>query len=109
MNAEGSWAYTVKCPIERDGVPIAELYTEYTFDAIDQSLPQGFYGQRAVLYLMDAATERFVLKPEGMGERDAGHVNLEDFYRANNITDPVILSMVADGVANRENVMFAIR
>lgn len=26
---------------ERDGVPIAELYTEYTFDAIDQSLPQG--------------------------------------------------------------------
>ena len=107
VNAEGSWAYTVKCPIERDGVPIAELYTEYTFDAIDQSLPQGFYGQRAVLYLMDAATERFVLKPEGMGERDAGHVNLEDFYRANNITDPVILSMVADGVANRENVMFA--
>ena len=76
----------MKCPIERDGVPIAELYTEYTFDAIDQSLPQGFYGQRAVLYLMDAATERFVLKPEGMGEaRDAGHVNLEDFYRANNI------------------------
>ena len=67
----------------------------------------GFYGQRAVLYLMDAATERFVLQPEGMGERDAGHVNLEDFYRANNITDPVILSMVADGVANRENVMFA--
>lgn len=41
VNAEGSWAYTVKCPIERDGVPIAELYTEYTFDAIDQSLPQG--------------------------------------------------------------------
>ena len=107
VNAEGSWAYTVKCPIERDGVPIAELYTEYTFDAIDQSLPQGFYGQRAVLYLMDAATERFVLKPEGMGERDAGHVNLEDFYRANNITDPAILSMVADGVENRENVMFA--
>ena len=29
-----------KCPIERDGVPIAgTLYTEYTFDAIDQSLP----------------------------------------------------------------------
>lgn len=107
VNAEGSWAYTVKCPIERDGVPIAELYTEYTFDAIDQSLPQGFYGQRAVLYLMDAATERFVLKPEGMGERDAGHVNLEDFYRANNITDPAILSMVADGVENRENIMFA--
>ena len=107
VNAEGSWAYTVKCPIERDGVPIAELYTEYTFDAIDQSLPQGFYGQRAVLYLMDAATERFVLKPEGMGERDAGHVNLEDFYRANNITDPAILAMVEDGIANRENIMFA--
>ena len=65
------------------------------------------YKRQAVLYLMDAATERFVLKPEGMGERDAGHVNLEDFYRANNITDPAILAMVEDGIANRENIMFA--
>ena len=79
VNAEGSWAYTVKCPIERDGVPIAELYTEYTFDAIDQSLPQGFYGQRAVLILMDAATERFVLKPEGMGEQRRGARELGGF------------------------------
>ncbi|MFR3092728.1 MAG: hypothetical protein ACLTMP_14190, partial [Eggerthella lenta] len=90
----------------RTGRPHRRLYTG-TPRAIDQSLPQGFYGQRAVLYLMDAATERFVLKPEGMGERDAGHVNLEDFYRANNITDPAILAMVEDGIANRENIMFA--
>ena len=51
----------------------ATLYAEYTYEAIDQSLPVGFYDKQAVLYLMDAATERFVLQPEGMGERDAGH------------------------------------
>ena len=34
-------------------------------------------------------------------------MNLEDFYRANNITDPAILAMVEDGIANRENIMFA--
>ncbi len=42
VNAEGSWAYTIACPIAREGVPIATLYAEYTFDAIDQSLPVGF-------------------------------------------------------------------
>ncbi|MEC4175542.1 ATP-binding protein [Adlercreutzia sp. R7] len=107
VNDRGTWAYTVACPITRDGASVGTLYSEYVYDAIDQSLPQGFYDQQAVLYLMDAATERFVLKPEGMGERDAGHLNLEDFYRANNVVDEATLALVNDGIASKESVLFA--
>lgn len=107
VNTMGTWAYTMACPVMRDDEQIATLYMEYAFDAIDDALPYGFYGDRAVLYLMDTSNERFVLKPEGMGERDAGHLNLDDFYHANNISDPRILDMVAQSIAERRNVMFA--
>ena len=107
VNSMGTWAYTMACPVERNGHSIATLYMEYSFDTIDEALPHSFYGDQAVLYLMDVANERFVLKPEGMGERDAGHINLEDFYRANAITNPDILAMIASGVSERRNVMFA--
>lgn len=107
VNAMGTWAYTMACPVERNGSPIATLYMEYTFDTIGEALPQSFYGNQAVLYLMDKANERFVLKPEGMGEREAGHINLEDFYRANAIGNPQILEMVTTGLDERRNVMFA--
>ncbi len=30
-----------------------------------------------------------VLRPKGMGERSAGHLNLEDFFCANDITEPL--------------------
>ena len=85
VNYMGTWAYTIKCPVEKDGREIASLYIEYVYDALDRSLPDGFYNGRAMLYIMDTQSERMVLKPKGMGERDAGHLNLEDFYRANNI------------------------
>lgn len=107
VNTMGTWAYTVACPVERSSQTLGTLYMEYTFDTIDEALPRSFYGNRAVLYLMDITNERFVLKPEGMGERDAGHVNLEDFYRANKINDANTLEMVATGIDERRNVMFA--
>ena len=44
-----------------------------------------------MLYIMDAESEKLVLKPKGMGERSAGHMNLKDFYYANKIhTSPVL-------------------
>ena len=73
--------------MERDGQEIGTLYAEYVYDNIDRSLPDGFYNNQASLYIMDAQSQRFVLKPKGMGERSAGHLNLTDFYRANNIQD----------------------
>lgn len=81
LNDMGTWAYTMKCPVEKEGKQIATLYVEYIYDSFDEALPKGFYNGSAMLYIMDAKSERLVLKPKGMGERNAGHLNLEDFYR----------------------------
>lgn len=106
VNYMGTWAYTMKCPVERDGKKIASLYIEYVYDSLDQSLPDGFYNKRAMLYIMDAHSERLVLKPKGMGERSAGHLNLDDFFRANDIRDEALLQDVTQSVRNGKNIMF---
>ena len=107
LNYMGTWSYTIKCPVERDGQKIGTLYAEYIYDAIDKSLPtEGFYNKQASLYIMDAESERFVLKPKGMGQRSAGHLNLADFYRANNILDAGIRSEVSKCLENGDNILF---
>ena len=106
MNYMGTWAYTMKCPVVRDGKKIASLYVEYVYDSLDNSLPNGFYNKRAMLYIMDAESERMVLKPKGMGERSAGHLNLEDFFRANDILDVELREEVSESIKNGKNIMF---
>lgn len=106
INYMGTWAYSMKCPVMKDGQEIGTLYVEYTYDSLDKSLPEGFYDQKAMLYIMDAKTERFVLKPKGMGERSAGHLNLEDFYRANDILEEDLRVEVENCVQNGKNIMF---
>ena len=106
MNYMGTWAYSIKCPVVKDGQEIGTLYVEYTYDSLDKSLPEGFYDKQAMLYIMDAKTERFVLKPKGMGERSAGHLNLEDFYRANDILEEELRTEVENCVQNGKNIMF---
>ncbi len=106
LNYMGTWSYTIKCPVERDGETIGTLYAEYVYDAIDQSLPNGFYNQQATLYIMDAESQRFVLKPKGMGQRSAGHLNLTDFYRANSIQDTTIRSEVDECLRTGKNALF---
>ncbi len=106
LNYMGTWSYTIKCPIERDGQVIGTLYAEYVYDAIDQYLPNGFYNKQASLYIMDAESQRFVLKPKGMGQRSAGHLNLADFYRANNIQDPEIQAEVESCLSTGQNALF---
>ena len=106
VNYMGTWAYTMKCPVVSDGEETATLYVEYVYDYLDSSLPAGFYNQKAMLYLMDAETERLVLKPKGMGERDAGHLNLQDFYRANDIQDESLLAEVEACLREGRNIMF---
>ena len=87
VNDMGTWAYTIKCPVTKNGKEIAVLYIEYNYDSFDEALPNRFYNSNATLYLMDGESERFVLKPTGVGERVAGHMNLTDFYRANRILE----------------------
>ena len=106
LNYMGTWAYSMKCPVVKDGEEIAALYVEYVYDSLDKSLPSGFYNKKALLYIMDAETERLVLKPKGMGERDAGHLNLKDFYRANDIQDEGLLAEVSACLSEGSNIMF---
>ena len=106
LNYMGTWSYTIKCPVERDGREIGTLYAEYIYDAIDRSLPDGFYNKQASLYIMDAESQRFVLKPKGMGRRSAGHLNLTDFYRANDIQDPGIRAEVDTCLEEGRNILF---
>lgn len=106
INYMGTWAYTIKCPVIKNGKEIATLYVEYTYDSLDKSLPEGFYNKQAMLYIMDAKTERFVLKPKGMGERNAGHLNLDDFYRANNIHEETLRTEIKKCLQNKKDIMF---
>lgn len=106
LNYMGTWAYTMKCPVKKEGREIASLYIEYVYDSFEESLPDGFYDGWAMLYIMDAESERFVLKPKGMGERDAGHLNLEDFYRANDIQEEELKEEVSACVESGENILF---
>ncbi len=106
LNYMGTWAYTMKCPVVKDGQEIATFYVEYVYDSLDRSLPEGFYNKKAMLYIMDAKTKRLVMKPKGMGERNAGHLNLEDFYRANDIQDEELRQEVEECLENGKNVMF---
>ncbi len=106
LNHMGTWAYTIKCPVEKEGRERGTLYVEYVYDTLDQSLPEGFYNGRAMLYVMDSNSERLVLKPTGMGERSAGHLDLKDFYRANNIQEPGLQEEVAQCLEQGRKLMF---
>ena len=106
INDMGTWAYTMKCPVIRDDREIADLYVEYIYDSFEEALPDRLYNGSATLYIMDRQTERFLLKPKGVGERDAGHLNLQDFYRANDILEESIQQNVAESIANNGNMMF---
>lgn len=106
LNSMGTWAYTMECPVPEDEGQKGTLYVEYVYDSFDEALPDNFYNTNATLYIMDLKSQRFVLKPKGMGERDAGHLNLEDFCRANRIVEKEILDMIAESLAAGEDVMF---
>ena len=106
INSMGTWAYTMKCPVEKDGRETAALYMEYIYDSFDEALPEKLYNGSASLYIMDSNSQRFGLKPKGVGERDAGHLNLEDFYQANNILEKEIKDEIAESIQAGKNVMF---
>lgn len=106
LNDMGTWAYTMKCPVVKEDREIASLYIEYIFDSFEMTFPDNLYNGKAMLYIMDSKSERLVLKPTGMGERDAGHLNLADFYRANNIMEETIQTKVAETIRAGNNIMF---
>ncbi len=106
LNSMGTWAYTISCPVMKEGTQTATLYIEYIYDSLEEALPPKFYNNNATLYVMDARSERFVLKPKGIGERTAGHVNLQDFYNANRILESDIQTEVSESIQEGKHVLF---
>lgn len=106
LNDMGAWAYTIKCPVVRDSKEIAVLYVEYIYESFEEALPSSFYNRKATLYIMDAKSCRFVLKPKGLKERTVGHLDLDDFYRANAILEPEIQEEVSDCINSQHDIMF---
>ncbi len=106
VNDLGTWAYTMKCPVEQDGGEIGTLYMEYIYDSFEEALPEKLYNGSASLYIMDTDSQRFVLKPKGMGQRNAGHLNLRDFYQANNILEKDLQDEISESIRMGKNVMF---
>ena len=105
INSMGTWAYTMKCPVIKEDREIGTLYVEYVYDSFESALPDKFYNNSAILYIMDAKSERFVLKPKGMGERAAGHINLSDFYHANKVSEEKIKQNVSEHIKRGKNIM----
>lgn len=106
INSMGTWAYTMKCPVIKEDREIGTLYVEYVYDSFEDALPDKFYNNSAILYIMDVESERFVLKPKGMGERAAGHINLSDFYHANKVLEEKIKQNVSNHIKKGKNIMF---
>lgn len=106
LNDMGTWAYTIKCPVVRNGRETAVLYIEYIYESFDEALPSSFYNRKATLYIMDAKSRRFVLKPKGLKERTLGHLDLNDFYRANLILEPEIQEEVSQCIRTQRDIMF---
>ena len=106
VNYMGTWSYSMKCPVMKDNREIGTLYVEYVYDSFDRSLPDGFYNKKAMLYVMDSESQRFVLKPKGMGKRSAGHLNLDDFYRANKIEDKGLRGEVSKCLESGNDILF---
>ncbi|MCI8285509.1 MAG: response regulator [Firmicutes bacterium] len=106
LNSMGTWAYTMKCPVIRNGQKIADFYAEYIYDSFDEALPDKFYNNNATLYIMDSKSQRFVLKPKGLSERISGNINLNDFYESNNILEKNIQDEISRCITSGDNIMF---
>ncbi len=106
VNSMGAWAYTMECPVIRDGEEIAKFYVEYIYESLEDVLPDKLYNGSASIFVMDSDSQRLVLKPKNGVERSAGNVNLEDFYRGNNILEEDIQNEVARCIQNGKNILF---
>lgn len=106
VNSMGAWAYTLKCPVVRDGEEIGTFYVEYIYETLENILPDKLYNGSASIFIMDSDSQRFVLKPKSGPERSAGNVNLEDFYRGNNILEKNIQDEAGRCIQNGDNLLF---
>lgn len=106
LNEMGTWAYTMVCPVVKDGEEIALLYAEYIYDSFEEVLPDQLYNGSATIYIMDAESRKFLVRPKAGGYRTAGSVNLEEFCHANRISESEIKEEIEASIGSGQNVMF---
>lgn len=67
INSQGTWAFTVQCPIYEKDRLTGALYADISVEQFSEVLPTSLYNGSGVLYLLDRGTKRFMLQPMSSG------------------------------------------
>lgn len=83
MGAVGAWCYCLRTEINGPEGPLGTLYGEFIYDNFRNMIPQEFYSNEGVIYLMDAESGRFVVHPNNLAGTKGGNRNLTFFLEYN--------------------------
>ena len=98
VNSMGTWAYTMKCPVVKEERELGVLYIEYIYDSFADSLPDGFYDGKAILYLMDIRNRDsliFMWPVNGGAIYLIGYVPIEAIQQEGNTVNQNVLVVVS--------------
>lgn len=63
LNSQGTWAFTVQCPIYENNVLTGALYADISLEHFGELLPMSIYNGDGTLYILDKVTQRFIFQP----------------------------------------------
>ncbi len=105
MGSVGAWCYCLKTELSQEGRPLGILYGEFIYDNFRDMIPQEFYSNDGVIYMMDAESGRFVVHPNNLAGTKGGNRNLSFFLEHNEVTDAGMLEEINDGIAHGDRMM----
>ncbi len=105
MGSVGAWCYCLKTEIDGGGGPLGTLYGEFIYDNFRSMIPQEFYANEGVIYLMDAESGRFVVHPNNLAGTKGGNRNLRIFLEHNQVSDSSMLAQIYEGIAQGDRMM----
>lgn len=100
MGSVGAWCYCLRTEIRGGEGPLGTLYGEFIYDNFRSMIPQEFYSNNGVIYLMDADSGRFVVHPNNLAGTKGGNRNLKFFLEHNQVTDASMLEQIGEGIAH---------
>lgn len=103
MGSVGAWCYCLRTEITSVNGPLGTLYGEFIYDNFRNMLPQEFYSNEGVIYLMDAESGRFVVHPNNLAGTKGGNRNLKFFLEYNQVGD--VSEQIYEGVALGDRMM----
>ena len=105
MGSVGAWCYCLRTEIRGGEGPLGTLYGEFIYDNFRSMIPQEFYSNNGVIYLMDADSGRFVVHPNNLAGTKGGNRNLKFFLEHNQVTDASMLEQIGEGIAHGDRMM----